>query len=137
MRTAVDSSVLLDVLIPDPRFVELSEQSLRRAAGEGALLLCECVLAEITPVVGASAINELLVDWNLAFVPSTIESAKLAGEMYQSYLRRSTRPAQRVVPDFLIGAHAVCLADRLLARDRGYYRDYFKRLRVVEPQVRR
>jgi predicted nucleic acid-binding protein len=137
VRTAVDSSVLLDVLIADPRFVEPSEQSLRRAAGEGALLLCECVLAEITPVVGASAIDEFLADWNLAFVPSTIESAKLAGEMYQSYLRRSTRPAQRVVPDFLIGAHATCLADRLLARDRGYYRDYFKRLRVVEPQVER
>ncbi len=137
MRTAVDSSVLLDVLIADPRFVESSEQSLRHAAGEGALLLCECVLAEITPVVGAPAIDEFLADWNLAFVPSTIESAKLAGDMYHSYLRRSTRPAQRVVPDFLIGAHAVCLADRLLARDRGYYRDYFKRLRVVEPQVRR
>ncbi len=137
MRTAVDSSVLLDVLIADPRFVETSEQSLRRAAGEGALLLCECVLAEITPVVGASAIDEFLADWNLAFVPSTIQSAKLAGEIYQSYLRRSTRPAQRVVPDFLIGAHAMCLADRLLARDRGYYRDHFKRLRVVEPQVGR
>lgn len=137
MRTAVDSSVLLDVLIADPRFVETSEQSLRGAAGEGALLLCECVLAEITPVVGASAIDEFLADWNLAFVPSTIESAKLAGKMYQSYLRRSTRPAQRVVPDFLIGAHAMCLADRLLARDRGYYPDYFKRLRVVEPQVGR
>jgi len=86
VRTAVDSSVLLDVLIADPRFVEPSEQSLRRAAGEGALLLCECVLAEITPVVGASAIDEFLADWNLAFVPSTIASAKLAGEMYQILL---------------------------------------------------
>ena len=73
MRTAVDSSVLLDVLIADPRFVETSEQSLRRAAGEGALLLCECVLAEITPVVGASAIDEFLADWNLAFVAQSLQ----------------------------------------------------------------
>ncbi|MBN2576426.1 MAG: type II toxin-antitoxin system VapC family toxin [Deltaproteobacteria bacterium] len=137
MRTAVDSSVLLDVLIGDARFADASEEALRRAAGEGALVIGECVLAETIPAIGASAVVEFLADWNLEFVPSTAESATLAGEMYQGYLRRSPRSGARVLPDFLIGAHAVCLADRLLARDRGYYRDYFKRLRLVEPPARR
>jgi hypothetical protein len=77
--------------------------------------------------------NPPVEDWNLGFVASTVESAQLAGEMCASYLRRKPRPAGRVLPDFLIGAHAMCLADRLLARDRGYYRDYFKKLRVLEP----
>ena len=133
MRTAVDSSVLLDVLIADPRFADASEEALQRAAREGALMVCECVLAEITPAVGAANIDEFLTDWNVAFVPSTAESARLAGEMFAGYLRRSPRPGGRVVPDFLIGAHAACLADRLLARDRGYYRDHFKKLRVFDP----
>lgn len=137
MRTAVDTSVLLDVLVADPRFADSSEEALRRVAGEGALVVCECVLAEVTPVLGAAAIEGFLADWALVFMPSTVESATLAGEMYQAYLRRSPRSAGRVLPDFLIGAHATCLADRLLARDRGYYRDYFKRLRLIEPRVPR
>ena len=137
MRTAVDSSVLLDVLIADPRFADSSEEVLRHASSEGALVICESVVAEITPAIGASVVREFLADWNLTFVPSTVESATLAGEIFQGYLRRIPRSGTRVLPDFLIGAHAMCLADRLLARDRGYYRDYFKRLRVIEPQARR
>jgi predicted nucleic acid-binding protein len=134
VHTAVDSSVLLDVLIGGTPFADTSEAALRRAASEGALAVCECVLAEITPAVGSAHFDELLTDWDLTFVPSTIQSAKLAGEMFQTYLRRrSSRQGGRDVPDFLIGAHAALLADRLLARDRGYYRDYFKRLRLLEP----
>lgn len=133
MRTAVDSSVLLDVVLDDPKFADRSEAALRAAAGAGSLTVCECVLAEIRPAFRHGEVGRFLADWGLEFVPSTRESAELAGETFATYLRRRRTAAPRVLPDFLIGAHAQLTADRLLARDRGYYRDYFTRLALVTP----
>jgi len=38
-----------------------------------------------------------------------------------------------VVADFLIGAHALEQADRLLTRDRGFHRSAFAGLAIVDP----
>jgi predicted nucleic acid-binding protein len=35
--------------------------------------------------------------------------------------------------NILIGGHAFKQADRLLSRDKGFYRSYFKKLRVETP----
>lgn len=136
MRTAVDTSVLLDVLVADPAHGRRSETALRRAAAEGALVIGECVLAEIVPAFegGVAEVKEFLDDWEIEFLPSTSEAALLAGSMFRAYLaRRAKEGIRRVVADFLIGAHAKCMGDRLLARDRGYFRDYFKGLDLLEP----
>jgi len=134
MLTAIDSSVLLDVVIDSPAHAEPSEKALRKVAAEGGLIICECVLAEIRPAFAdARAIEEFLSDWQLRFVPSSRESALRAGELFGAYLRRGGKGG-RVIADFLIGAHADLHADRLLARDRGYLRDYFSRLKLLIPE---
>ncbi|MFP4260838.1 MAG: PIN domain-containing protein [Opitutales bacterium] len=132
MRTAVDSSVLLDVLTDDPTFAEASETALRKAMAEGVLLVCETVVAEIFPVLGEEALNAFFEDWDIRFVPGDLDSAHLAGCHFARYLRR-TKKKRLMVPDFLIGAHAQIRSDRLLARDRGYLRDYVKELTVWIP----
>jgi len=132
MITAVDSSVLLDVLCDDPDYADRSGTALYNAMGAGRLILCECVLAEIRPALSESDLRLFLKDWHLEYIPSTMESAFLAGNYFAQYLKRGGREG-RVMPDFLIGAHAQIHADRLLARDRGYLRDYFKGLKLIVP----
>lgn len=132
MRTALDTSVLLDILGNDPVHAGPSEAALRKAARDGALVVCETVVAELGPVLGPEGVLAFLEDARILFVPTSLEAANLAGAMYAVYLRRRKAPA-RVIPDFLVGAHAMIHTDRLLARDRGYYRDYFKGLRLWMP----
>lgn len=135
MRTALDSSVILDVLTNDPVWADASETALKQALLLGSLVISECVIAEIAPVLAEGDLDGFLSDWGIVFAPSSLESAKGAGEMYRLYLQRGVTK-KRVLPDFLIGAHALHHTGRLLARDRGFYRDYFSGLTLIEPETR-
>ena len=137
MISALDSSIILDVLTEDARHADASERLLRQASLEGQLVVCECVLAEIRPAfAGPDEMDSFLSDWQVAFIPSSQACAVLAGRHFSAYLQRGGKGG-RVVLDFLIGAHAQTHADRLLARDRGYWRDYFKGLKVLDPGLLR
>jgi predicted nucleic acid-binding protein len=131
---AIDKSVLLDLLLCDPRFGPASEAAMKRHFPTG-LIIGEAVLAEIIPALDGQAVEKMLQNWGIEFVPSSLESASLAGGMYQRFLERGGKRG-RVLPDFLIGAHAQVQAEGLLARDFGYYRDYFTGLNVIDPSKR-
>jgi predicted nucleic acid-binding protein len=62
------------------------------------------------------------------------EAALAAGRAFNEYRARGGR-RDRVVADFLIGAHAGARADRLLSRDRGIYSTYFKSLALLDPST--
>lgn len=125
--------MLLDVLT-DSLHADSSEKELRKAASEGGVIICECVLAEICPALAnRTELEEFLADRQLRFVPSSQESAIVAGEIFAAYVRRRSKE-RRIIADFLIGAYARVHADRLLARDRGYLRDYFSSLKLLVPK---
>ena len=57
-----------------------------------------------------------------------------AGEMFARYRSKGGKRT-RMVPDFLIGAHAMLQCDALITRDGGFYRDYFKDLKIINPKA--
>lgn len=133
MKTAVDSSVLLDVLGADPVFGERSREALRKAYDSGALVACDIVWAEVRAHFSTDpAFDDAVGVLGVRFDPISSEAATLAGRLWREsrLVRRSSR--DRVVADYLVGAHAVTQADMLLTRDRGFYRRGF-RVRIVDP----
>lgn len=133
MITAVDSNILIDVLGADARFGMASAKALRQSKREGAICACEIVWAEVaTAYADEHIFVKAMKTLTLDFSPLTKPAALLAARVWRTYRSAGGR-RNRIAADFLIGAHALEQSDRLLTRDKGFYRKYFKELTVVTP----
>lgn len=134
VRTAVDSSILFDVLLPDPRFGEASAEVLRKSIDSGAVVACEIVWAEVrASFPNDELFVEALDKLGVQFDPIVKVSAQLAGSLWRQYRSAKGSKREHLIPDFLIGAHALHQADILMCRDRGFYRRYFSKLKIIDP----
>ena len=132
---AVDSSVLLDVLADDPRFADASESCLGEALAHNDLVVCDAVVAEVQSLLETrDTAMDTLAQLGLRYLPSTEQAAVRAGHMQRRFRDRGGR-RERVVADFLIGAHALLQCSGLITRDDGFFRDYFKGLKVIVPKA--
>jgi hypothetical protein len=130
--TAVDTNVLLDIFTADPRFGVGSRASLAACLQQGSLVADEIVWAETAAAFpGRPPFERAIQTLGVVFDPLTARTALEAGAAWRLY-RQAGGTRRRVLADF-IGAHATHQADRLLTRDRGFYRTYFPRLQIVDP----
>jgi predicted nucleic acid-binding protein len=132
--TAVDTNVLLDLLLADREHGEASREAIREALAAGSLVASPVVWTEVATffepdaAVGGRALERL----GVRFVAPDTEASVLAARCWQVY-RADANAGRRVAAGFLIGGHALVHADRLLTRDRGFFRAYFEGLEVVDP----
>jgi predicted nucleic acid-binding protein len=134
LKTAVDTSVLLDVFQPDPRFGPASREALRLAYSQGALVACDIVWAEVRAYFPAEELfDNALGTMGIRYDPLSPETAAAAGRLWRESRKVGRVLRERVAADFLVGAHALLQAEALLTRDLGFYRRHFQGLKIIDP----
>jgi predicted nucleic acid-binding protein len=135
MQTILDSNVILDLIADRQEFRDWSAQWIDRCKQEGSLVINAVIFAEATAGMDNFRSASLLIDdIGLIHEEIPLEAAYRAGRAHQFYRsRRGIR--ERVLPDFLIGAHADVQRYRVLTRDAARYRGYFPKLDIIAPDT--
>ena len=127
----VDTNVILDVIGADPEFGHRSRLALEQTAEEGALIINPVVFAEVGALVDSiEELDELVPESLFRRDAIPWEAAFLAGRALNAY-RRVGGSRERILADFMIGAHAAVAGFGLITRDRGYGQ-YF-RIDLLDP----
>ena len=137
MRTAVDSNIFSSIWSWEPSAEKVAEQ-LGKAKQEGALIIAPFVFAELHahPKMTADSVRGFLESVGVA-VDMKIEERvwAIAGLRYARYAARRRKATgegpRRILADFLIGAHALVQADRLLTLDPGRYKLDFPEIELL------
>jgi predicted nucleic acid-binding protein len=132
MKTAVDSSVLFDIVKGAPG-AAAAQGALEAALAHGGLCVCAVVVAELGRYLpDEQELRDFLSACQIEHDPLSMDAALEAARIMRAYARNKGS-RERVAPDFLIGAHAIRQANALLTTDAGFFRHYFEGLVVVAP----
>ncbi len=129
----IDSNVLIDILDQDPNWYNWSLAEIENAA-TGRIFINHIVLAECAPHVGdLDEFRASLDAMAISIEPLTDKGAYLSGIAFLAY-RKRREGARTVLPDFLIGGHALSLGATILTRDPRFYRTYFPTVPLIAPE---
>jgi len=137
MRTAIDTNVISALWSREAVSARMAE-ALGRARNEGGLVICAPVYAELLahPKAAASFVDEFLSRTNIVtdFLldePVWRKAASAFAEYAQRRRRSKDGAPRRLLVDFLVGAHSLLKADRLLTLDATRYRHAFPDLNTI------
>ncbi len=131
--TLVDTNVLVDILTGDPAWLDWSVESLDREAAKGGLFINEVIFAELSVrAESESKLAQALDILKIELQRTPTEALFLAGKSFARY-RASGGIRTGVLPDFFIGAHALCAGAPILTRDTRRYRSYFPKVKLIAP----
>jgi predicted nucleic acid-binding protein len=137
LRTALDTNVLSALWSGEPSARRI-ESALFKARSDGGLVICAPVYCELLAYPSATRqfVREFLDETGI-FVDFPLDEqvwqgAASAFVAYAQRRRRSQGGApKRLLVDFIIAAHALLQADRLMTLDASRYKQDFPKLRVV------
>lgn len=134
MRTAIDTNVISALWSGEPASQGMAAL-LGRAQIEGGLVISAPVYVELMAHPRATGdIFRQFLESTRVVADFLLDEAvwQEAGSAYAAYAARRRRSrhgeAKRLLVDFIIGAHALLKADRLLTLDAGRYKSAFPKL---------
>ena len=135
MTTLIDTNILVDLAVRDTTWRHWSRTQLMSAMKRGNVVINQIIFSEFSyRYDDIDTVEELLprdqfirenLPWPAAF------AASYAFRRYRSVGGKR----DRVLPDFLIGAHATVRGYKLLTRDPSGYRSYFPSLDIIAPDT--
>lgn len=141
MLTAVDTNVISALWSREPAAAGMKELLLS-ARQEGGLVVCAPVYAELLAYPGATRgfVDTFLKDTDMdVHVDLSLAVWTRAGEAFSAYAERRRKDRaghpKRLLVDFVVGAHALLTADRLLTLDANRYRTAYPELELVPEDV--
>ena len=137
MRTAIDANVFSAIWSAEASAERVVAQ-LSVLQGEGALLISPFVFAELLAYPGATeAFVRRFLDTTGVRIDIRLEETMWteAGNRFARYAARRRKTTgqspRRLLADFLIGAHALVQAERLLTLDPKVYQQDFPELQLL------
>ena len=135
MATIVDTNILVDIAVRDADWLHWSRLALAKAERDGPLVINPVIFAEFSVRYGSmDEVEALLPQDQFTREGLPWPAAFAAGAAFRKY-RKSGGGRDRVLPDFLIGAHAVIRDYAILTRDPKGYRSYFPTVQLITPET--